>query len=349
MNEKRSVWQNINSEELDVINNYSEKYKQFLNNSKTEREATTEIIHAAKENGFISLEEVLDKGVEKNDKIYFNNKNKSVVLMVLGDDLEEGMNIVGSHLDAPRLDLKANPIYEQAEIAYAKTHYYGGIKKFQWPTIQLALHGFFIDKDGKEVTVSIGEKEDDPVFYINDILPHLGATQNEKKMSEGVTGETLNIVMGHSSYEFKDDKDPIKKSVLKYLKDNYNLDEDDFRVAEFQIVPAAKARDVGFDRAMIASHGQDDRVCSYANLKAILEVDNPKITAVGLFVDKEEIGSVGNTSMTAKFFENMVAEILSKRENYSDIMVRHAMARSHVLSADVTAAFDPDQIGRAHV
>ena len=342
MEEKRSVWQNINKEEHEEIHNYSEKYKKFLDIAKTEREATSEIIRAAKENGFLPLEEVLDKGPEKNDKIYFNNKNKSVVLMVLGDDLEEGMNIVGSHLDAPRLDLKANPIYEQAEMAYAKTHYYGGIKKFQWPTIQLALHGFFIDKDGNEVSVSIGEKEDDPVFYINDILPHLGATQNEKKMSEGVTAETLNIVMGHSSYEFKDDEDPIKKSVLKYLKDNYNLDEDDFRVAEFQIVPAAKARDVGFDRAMIASHGQDDRVCSYANLKAILEVDNPKITAVGLFVDKEEIGSVGNTSMTAKFFENMVAEILSKRENYSDIMVRHAMARSHVLSADVTAAFDPD-------
>lgn len=340
--ERKSIWQQIDQKTNDEIYNYSKKYMQFLDNAKTEREATTEIIRIAKEKGFISLEEVMKKGPSKNDKIYYNNKNKSVILMVLGDDLEEGMNIVGSHIDSPRLDLKANPLYEDGQMLLAKTHYYGGIKKYQWPTIQLALHGYFIDKEGNEVSVKIGEKDDDPVFFINDLLPHLSQTQNTKTMAEGVPAESLNVVFGHSSFEFKDDENPIKKMVLKYLKDNYNLDEDDFRVAEFEMVPAAKARHVGFDKAMIAAHGQDDRVCSFANLEAILEVENPKITAVGLFVDKEEIGSVGNTSMTAKFFENFVAELLSARDNYSDIMLRHAMARSHVLSADVTAALDPD-------
>ncbi len=342
MEKRKSVWQQIDDQTNKEIFDYSEKYKNFLDLAKTERLATSEIIRQAKEKGFISLEQALEKGPEKNDKIYLNNKNKSVVLMVLGEDLEKGMNIVGSHLDSPRLDLKANPIYEEAEMAFAKTHYYGGIKKYQWPTIQLAMHGFFIDKDGKEVNISIGEKEDDPVFYINDILPHLGATQSQKKAAEAVEAESLNVVFGHSSFNISDEENPIKKSVSSYLKENYNLEEDDFRVAEIQIVPAAKARDVGFDRAMVAAHGQDDRVCSFANLEAILNVDNPKVTAVGLFVDKEEIGSVGNTSMQAKFFENMVAELLATRENYSDILVRRAMANSHVLSADVTVAYDPD-------
>lgn len=343
MGNKKSIWQKIDNKEKEEIYNYSEDYKKFLDNAKTEREGTSFIISKAKEKGFISLEDLMKKGPKKNDKVYFNNKNKSVVLMVLGDDLEEGMNIVGSHLDSPRLDLKANPIYEDSQMALAKTHYYGGIKKFQWPTIQLALHGYFIDQDGKEHSISIGEDENDPVFFINDILPHLAATQNEKKISEAIPAESLNVVVGHSSFGIKDDEEnPIKTMVLDYLDKNYNLKEEDFKVAEFELVPAARARDVGFDRAMISAHGHDDRVCSYANLKAILEVDNPKITAVGLFVDKEEIGSVGNTSMSAKFFENFVAEILSARDNYKDIMLRHAMARSNVLSADVTVALDPD-------
>lgn len=342
MENKKSIWQRIDQNTNDEIFEYGERYKAFLDAAKTEREAVTEIIRQAKGKNFISLEEALEKGISKNDKIYYNNKNKSVILMVIGDDLEEGMNIVGSHLDAPRLDLKPSPVYQDAEMAFAKTHYYGGIKKFQWPTIELALHGYFIDKEGKEVKVAIGERDDDPVFYINDILPHLGQTQNEKKIGEAIPAESLNIVLGHSSYGIEEDDNPIKVSVLNYLKDNYNLDEDDFAIGEFEVVPAAKARDVGFDRAMIAAHGQDDRVCSYANLEAILNTDNPQLTAVGLFVDKEEIGSVGNTSMSAKFFENFVAEILASMGNYSDIKVRRAMARSHVLSADVTAALDPD-------
>lgn len=341
MEKKKSIWQNINEKTYEEIYAYGERYKDFLDSSKTEREACDFIIAAAKEKGFRPLDEIVKKGPEKNDKIYFNNKNKSVVLMVLGEDLEDGMNIVGSHIDCPRLDIKANPLYEDSQLAMLKTHYYGGIKKYQWPTIQLALHGFFINKDGKRINLCIGEKEEDPIFYINDLLPHLAADQMEKTMAKGVTGENLNVVVGHSSYGCSEEN-PIRKLILDYLKEHYHMDEDDFAVAEFEVVPAAKARDVGFDRAMIAAHGHDDRICSYANLEAILSVENPKVTAVGLFVDKEEIGSVGNTSMSAKFFENFVAEILSARKDYSDILVRHAMSRSKVLSADVTVAMDPN-------
>ena len=262
--------------------------------------------------------------------------------MIVGKDITEGMHIVGSHIDCPRLDLKQNPLYEDSEMAMFKTHYYGGIRKYQWPTIQLALHGFVINSKGEKLNIAIGEEENDPIFYINDLLPHLGADQNKKTLAEGVTGESLNVIVGHSSFGIEDEKNPIKMSVLKYLNEKFGMIESDFQVAEFEIVPAAKARDVGFDRAMIAGHGHDDRICSYANLEAILETKNPEITAVGLFVDKEEIGSVGNASMSAKFFENFVAEVLATRENYSDILLRRAMAKSKVLSADVTAAIDPN-------
>lgn len=265
--------------------------------------------------------------------------------MVVGEDLEEGMNIVGSHIDCPRLDLKPNPLYEDCELAMFKTHYYGGIRKYQWPTIQLALHGFVINSKGEKININIGEDENDPVFFINDLLPHLSSDQNKKTLGAGVDAESLNIVVGHSSYKIKDDKNPIKIMVLEILKEKYNIIEEDFAVAEIEAVPAAKARDVGFDRAMIAAHGHDDRICSYANLEAILEVEDPKVTAVGLFVDKEEIGSVGNTSMSAKYFENFVAEVLATRENYSDIKLRRTMSNSKVLSADVTASIDPNHRG----
>ncbi len=338
---RESIWKKIDSKEYDEIFAYGERYKDFLDRSKTERESCDYIIEAAKKVGYKPLESFRESGIVRGDKIYLNNKNKSVVLMVVGENLEEGMNIVGSHIDVPRLDLKPNPLYEEGEMAMFKTHYYGGIRKYQWPTIQLALHGFFIDKNGKSVKISIGEDESDPVFFINDLLPHLSQNQNKKALSEGITGEQLNVVVGHSTFGIEEEKNPLKEMVLKYLKDNYNMDEDDFHFAELEVVPAAKARDVGFDRAMIAAHGHDDRICSYGNLEAILSVENPKITAVGLFVDKEEIGSVGNTSMSAKYFENMVAEILHI-QGKSPIELRRAMANSKVLSADVTAAYDPD-------
>lgn len=338
----KSIWQLVGEEEHREIYAYGDRYKNFLDNAKTEREACKFIIAEAVKNGFVSFEEAIKGKIKQGDKIYLNNKNKSAVLFVMGEDLTEGMRIVGSHIDCPRLDIKQRPLYEDLEMAFLKTHYYGGIKKYQWPTIPLALHGYVVNSNGESFDIRIGENEDDPVFYINDLLPHLGADQNKKVLGEAIPGESLNIVVGHSSYGIKEDKNPIKKAVLKYLNENYGIVEEDFMVAEFEVVPATKARDVGFDRAMIAAHGHDDRICSYANLEAILKTENPKITAVGLFVDKEEIGSVGNSSMSAKFFENAVAEILATGENYSDILVRRAMANSKVLSADVTAALDPD-------
>ncbi|MBP2024747.1 aminopeptidase [Peptoniphilus stercorisuis] len=339
---KKSIWKLIDEKENEEIYSYGERYKNFLDLAKTERESCAFIIEEAKKKGFISLDEAIKKEIKAGDKIYLNNKNKSAVLMVVGKNMEEGMHIVGSHIDCPRLDLKQNPLYEDSEMAMFKTHYYGGVRKYQWPTIQLALHGFVVNSKGEKLNISIGEDESDPIFFINDLLPHLGADQNKKTLAEGVTGESLNIIVGHSSFGIDDKENPIKKLVLQFLNEKYNLIEEDFQVAEFEVVPAAKARDVGFDRAMIAGHGHDDRICSYANLEAILEVENPEITAVGLFVDKEEIGSVGNASMSAKFFENFVAEVLATRENYSDIKLRRAMSNSKVLSADVTAALDPN-------
>lgn len=341
--EYKSIWKNIDTKTYDEIFSYGEEYKEFLDKSKTEREATAFIENAAVKNGFITLDDALKKGIKKGDKIYQNYKNKAAVLMVVGDDLEKGMNIVGSHIDSPRLDLKQNPLYEDTNMAFFKTHYYGGIKKYQWPTIQLSLHGFFIDSNGEKKNISIGENEDEPVFFINDLLPHLGKDQISKKASDVVPGEALNILVGHSDFDTKDDeKDAVKNSILKILKDKYNLEEEDFQFAEFEIVPAAHARDVGFDRSMIAAHGQDDRICSFANLKAILEIENPTKSAVGLFVDKEEIGSVGNTSMSAKFFENFVSEVINSMGDYSELKVKRAIANSKVLSADVSAAIDPE-------
>lgn len=342
--EKRNIWQEADQERLDEIYDYGERYKAFLDNAKTEREACDEIIEKAKDNGYISLEEALKGQIKKGDKIYLNNKDKSAILMVVGNDISEGMNIVGTHLDAPRLDLKQNPLYEDGYMALLKTHYYGGVKKYQWTTIPLAIHGVVMTKDGRKLKVNIGDNEEDPVFYINDLLIHLSADQMKKTLAEGVAGEQLNVVVAHNGrFQKKDAENPIKDNLLKYLNRKYKVVEEDLLVSELEIVPASKARDVGFDRAMIAAHGHDDRVCSYAALEAILELkEAPERTAVAMFVDKEEIGSVGNTSMGAIFLENMVAEILAaQNEKYSDILVRRAMANSKVLSGDVTVAFDP--------
>ncbi len=342
--EKKNIWEELSEKEIEEIFEYGERYKNFLDHAKIEREATVTIIEKAKENGYVSLEEALKGKIKKGDKIYLNNKNKSVIMMVVGEDITEGMNILGSHIDSPRLDLKQNPVYEEGHMAYFKTHYYGGVKKYQWATIPLALHGTAFTKDGKKLNIVIGEKEDDPIFYISDLLIHLSKDQRKKTMDEGITGEQLNVIIGHRSYKDKDeDKSPIKDSILKYLNKEYGLVEEDFLVAELTIVPAGKARDVGFDRSLIASYGHDDKVCAYASLEAMLKVESPKRTAVSLFVDKEEIGSVGNASMGANYFHNMVAEILNNQfENYSDVLLRRAFANSKVLSADVTVAFDPN-------
>ncbi|NLL81621.1 MAG: aminopeptidase [Tissierellia bacterium] len=338
-----SAWEQLKDGEKEKVFSFSEEYKTFLDNGKTERESTEEIIKLAKGKGYISFEDVISKGSFKaGDKIYAENKGKGVVLFVIGEEsLERGMKIIGSHLDAPRLDLKAQPLYEDGDLALLKTHYYGGVKKYQWVALPLALHGVIYNKKGEKINIVIGEEDSDPVFYITDLLPHLAKDQMEKKMSEGIIGESLNVLIGSIPYNGEKD-DAIKLNVLKLLNEKYGIVEEDFTVAELEIVPAGKARDVGIDRSMIAGHGHDDRVCAFASLKAVLEVENPKKTVVGLFVDKEEVGSQGNTGMESMFFENIIAELLYLEGVTSHLGVRRAMANSRVLSADVTAGFDPN-------
>ncbi|UTC74540.1 aminopeptidase [Treponema sp. OMZ 792] len=349
---QKSAWENLTKAELSELGKLSDSYLDFLNNGKTERECTVEIIKQAKKHGFKSLEEVIKSGsAKKGTKVYLNNKEKSVVLMVLGDDITQGMNIIGAHIDSPRLDLKQMPLFEESNLAFLKTHYYGGVKKYQWTTIPLAIHGVIFTKEGKKVDICIGEDEKDPVLFINDLLIHLSKKQLQETMSEGITGEQLNILVGNQKPAVKEKKDkddkkeesknPIKDNILKILNEKYGIIEEDFRVAELEVVPAGKARNVGFDNSLIAGHGHDDRVCAYTTLKAILEVESPPRTAAALFADKEEIGSVGNTGMQALYFENMVAEIAALNKNYRDIDVRRAFANSYMLSADVSAGFDP--------
>ncbi|NLY36990.1 MAG: aminopeptidase [Tissierellia bacterium] len=337
--ERSEVWSKKNHED---IFSFAEGYKKFLSIAKTERLAHRELLCRAKEKGFRSFEELKKEGnLLPGAKLYLENKNKSLVLMVLGADLEEGMRVVGSHIDVPRLDLKQVPLYEEGKLAFFKTHYYGGVKKYQWTCIPLALHGLAYTKEGKAVELSIGEEEEDPVFYINDLLIHLSADQMQKKLSEAITGEQLNVVVGHMPLK-GEEKEAIKAGVLKALNDKYGLIEEDFLVSEIEVVPAGKARDVGFDRSMVAGHGHDDRACAYASLRAILEIEAPQKTAVCLFADKEEIGSVGNSSMEALFFENLISEILAYQGKDSSLGRRRALAASKVLSADVSACFDPN-------
>ncbi len=342
--EFENAWNFVDSKQQKEVFGLNDEYKAFLDKGKTERECVEEIIRLSKEKGYVSIDEYVNgKILKPGTKIYANNKGKAVALFVIGkDELEQGMNIVGSHLDAPRLDLKPFPLYEDGGLALFKTHYYGGIKKYQWTSMPLALHGIVFKKNGEKVEIIIGEKEDEPVFFITDLLPHLSKEQQEKKMSEGITGEGLNVLIG--SMPCKDvETDKVKYHILKILNEKYGIEEEDFLVAELEIVPSDKAKDVGFDRSMVGAYGQDDRVCAFTSLKAILETENPKRTAVGLFVDKEEIGSVGNTSMHSKFFENTVAELLALQvEKYNDLLLRRAMANSKILSADVGAGFDPN-------
>ncbi|MDU7904990.1 MAG: aminopeptidase, partial [Peptostreptococcaceae bacterium] len=340
--EFKNAWDQINdNKELDVVMNYANDYMKFLDVGKTERTSAREIIRQAKENGFISVQEAMSKGkISAGDKIYAGNKDKGVALFVIGqEELQNGMRIVGGHIDSPRIDLKPNPLYEDGNMALLKTHYYGGIKKYQWTTLPLSMYGVVVLKDGTKVDICIGEDESDPVFCITDLLIHLAADQMQKKLSDGVTGEGLNLLVGHMPLE-GEEKDAISANVLKLLNDKYNMTEKDFLTAEIEIVPSGKARHLGFDKSMIISYGHDDRVCSYAAVKSIFDIDNPKYTAVALCVDKEEVGSQGNTGMHSKFFENTVAELINLEGNYCELKVRRAMANSKVLSADVSAGFD---------
>lgn len=346
--ESPSVWATSSNDEKEAIFALGEAYKDFLDQSKTERECTKTIIQTAQKAGFVSLEDVLagEIPLETGTRIYANHKNKAAVLFVIGSEpITEGLDIVGSHIDTPRLDLKPQPLYEAGELAYFKTHYYGGVKKYQWTCLPLALHGLIYTQDGNEIILNIGEDPGDPVFYISDLLPHLAKDQNEKPLKDAIEGEQLNAIVGHlpeGKAEDEDIKNPVKQAILKLIYDKHQLKEEDFLLAELELVPSAKAHDVGLDRGLIMAYGHDDRSSAFASLDAILKVRKPSRTAVALFVDKEEVGSVGNTSMSSSFFENMISELLflSGHKN-TELQLRRTMAASQVLSADVTAAFDP--------
>ncbi|MEG1059884.1 MAG: aminopeptidase [Cetobacterium sp.] len=328
---------------MDEVFTYSEEYKTFLDNGKTERTCAKQIIKMAQNNGYITLEEAIsNKSIKPGQKIYAVNREKAVALFVIGKkDLEEGMKIIGSHLDSPRLDLKPNPLYEDTNLAMLKTHYYGGIKKYQWVTIPLAMYGVIILRNGTCVDIAIGDEKDDPVFCITDLLPHLSGEQNVKKMNEGIAGEDLNVLFGSIPDEIEK-SDKVKSAILKLLNEKYNMTEGDFLSAEIEVIPAGFAKDLGIDRSMIISYGHDDRVCSFAGIKSIFDIENPEYTAAVVCADKEEIGSEGNTGMKSKFFENVVAELINLQADYCELKLKRAFYNSKVLSADVTAGYDPN-------
>lgn len=339
------VWDSYSDDSTKELMDFSEGYKDFVSTCKTERECITEFIRIAEEQGFVGLDTLLDKGhqVKSGDKIYAVTAQKALALFVIGrEPLENGLRIVGAHVDSPRLDLKQNPLYEDSGLAMLKTHYYGGIKKYQWVTTPLAIHGVVVKKDGTVVNVVIGEEDNDPVVGVSDLLIHLSKDQMDKKMSQAIEGEDLNITVGSIPLGDKEDKDRVKKNILKLLNDKYGITEEDFVSAELEAVPAGKARDYGFDQSMVVAYGHDDRVCAYTAFRAILDVKDPKKTCVALMVDKEEIGSVGATGMTSKFFENAMAEVMNLTGDYSELKLRRCLAKSKMLSADVSAAYDPN-------
>nr|WP_297778567.1 aminopeptidase [Blautia sp.] len=323
---------------------FSEAYKNFISSCKTERECVIEMMQQAEKAGYRNIDEIIEKGetLKAGDKVYANNKGKGLALYLIGEEpLEKGMRILGAHIDSPRLDLKQNPLYEDQELALLDTHYYGGVKKYQWVTLPLALHGVVSKKDGENVTVVIGEEEEDPVLGISDLLVHLSQKQLQKTAAEVVEGEKLDILVGSIPLE-GEEEEPVKAQILAILKEKYGIEEEDFLSAEFEVVPAGKARDYGLDRSMIMGYGQDDRVCSYPSFAAIMEQKQVKYTSVCLLVDKEEIGSVGATGMQSKFFENTTAEVMNACGQYSELKLRRALKNSMMLSSDVSAAFDPN-------
>ena len=342
--ERKNVWTNYGKKELAELEKLNKNYRHFLDHGKTERECVKAAVKQAKKEGFKDLKEVIRSGekLQAGDRVYDVFMEKAIALFVIGSkDMEKGMNILGAHIDSPRLDLKQNPLYEDTELAYLDTHYYGGIKKYQWVTIPLALHGVVAKKDGSVVEINIGEEEDDPVFCISDLLIHLSGEQMEKNGAKVVEGEALNLLIGNMPLK-DEEKDAVKKNVLNLLKEKYDIEEEDFLSAELEVVPAGKARECGLDRSMILAYGQDDRVCAYTSLEAILDAKKVKRTACCILVDKEEIGSVGATGMQSRFFENTVAELLNCMGEYSDLALRRTLANSKMLSSDVSAAYDPE-------
>lgn len=341
---KKNLWLTYDDAQMKALNQVIDTYKQCLDEGKTERECVRVSRKMALEAGYMPLISYIESGktLQPGDKVFAEYNEKTMVLYHIGEEsLEKGMNILGAHIDSPRIDVKQNPLYENEDLAYLDTHYYGGIKKYQWVAMQLALHGVICKKDGSVVNVCIGEKDDDPVFAITDLLPHLGAAQMEKKAGKVIEGENLDLLIGNAPIE-EEEKESVKAGILKILKDTYDVEEDDFISAELEIVPAGKARDLGFDRSMVIAYGQDDRICAFTSLMAQLALsETPKRTACTLLVDKEEIGSYGASGMQSRFFENMTAEVLALAGFNSAISLRRCLSNSKMLSSDVNAAFDP--------
>ncbi len=356
--ERKNTWELYEKKQLKELEKLNKEYRQFLDNGKTERECIDVIVNTIEAAGYRELEEMVRGGeaLKEGDKVYSVCMNKSIAMYKIGKKpISEGMNILGAHIDSPRLDVKQNPLYEDNGFAYLDTHYYGGVKKYQWVTLPLAIHGVVVKKDGTTVEVNIGEEEDDPVFFISDLLIHLAGEQMEKKAAKVIEGEALDIIVGNKPLlieKTKEEdknadgkkekvKEAVKAGVLDILRETYDFEEEDFLSAELEVVPAGKAREAGFDRSMILAYGQDDRVCAYTSLQAMLDVKKCEKTICCILVDKEEIGSVGATGMQSRFFENSVAEVMNLLGEYSELNLRRALSRSNMLSSDVSAGFDP--------
>ena len=364
--ENQNVWLTYDENRQQEVSDFAADYMNFLNRGKTERECIDYIVSEIEAAGYVELEKLIkeDSKLKAGDKVYCVHMNKSIAMFQIGTKkMEEGMNILGAHIDSPRLDIKQNPLYEDGGFAYLDTHYYGGVKKYQWVTLPLAIHGVVVKKDGTTIEISVGEEDDDPVFFVSDLLIHLAQEQLEKKAAKVIEGEALDIIVGNKPIVIQDEKetkgdkdssdvsdekasrkaakDAVRKGILDILKKEYDMEEEDFISAELEVVPAGKARDAGFDRSMILAYGHDDRVCAYPSMRAMLEVENPERTTCCILVDKEEIGSVGATGMQSHFFENAVAEVMNLTGQYQDLSLRRCLSRSYMLSSDVSSGYDP--------
>lgn len=337
----KTAWDKYPNDKKQVVMEFSEGYKTYLSNSKTEREATKEAIALARMAGFKRLDEY--ESLKTGDRVYVNNRDKGLCLFIIGkEDITKGMNILGAHIDSPRLDLKQHPLYEDQGLALMDTHYYGGVKKYQWVAHPMSLHGVVVKKDGTKVDVKIGDKDEDPVVGISDLLIHLSADQMKKTASNVIEGEDLNVLVGSIPAEGEEKDENVKKYVLDLLKEKYGIEEDDFISAEIEVVPSGKARDYGLDRSMVMGYGHDDRICAYTSLMALLDMKEVDRTACCILVDKEEVGSQGATGMQSRFFENAIADIMDKMGVYSELGLRHLLSNSYMLSSDVSAAYDPN-------
>ena len=340
----KNAWEKYDNEKLDELMKFNEEYKNFITFGKTERLVVAESIKLLEEKGFKALSEF--KTLKEGDKVYAINRNKNVFAFIIGKEkASQGINVLGAHIDSPRIDLKQNPLYESFDFALLDTHYYGGVKKYQWVTIPLALHGVVAKKDGTVVDINVGEDENDPIFCITDLLIHLSADQLQKTASEVIEGENLDVTIGSMPLKGAE-KESVKANILKILKEKYNFEEEDFVSAEIEVVPAGNARDLGFDRSMVAGYGHDDRVCAYTSLRAILDLKEvPTKTVCCALVDKEEVGSIGATGAQSSFFENVIAEIINLQEKYNDLLLRRCLSNSNMLSSDVSAGVDPLYVG----